>query len=490
MSKAPMSTRLLSSLPFLAFAYFFFYAPYAGLTKALTSGQLLGAPVSGLAILPATVMATIVTMAAVLIATSWWRGMQTREIAGLRIPVPRKETLISGVADAVVIGATTLAFTFEGASIILMLLLMRGGVLVMSPFTDRAYHLRIRWYSWVALGLTLVAVSLAVTSEEGMRLSFAAGLNVAAYLAGYMLRFWNMGKLGKSHDRAYRLRYFAEEQMVATPVLLLGLALVAVFGRGEGAAELAAGFTQVWSRPELPAALGIGSLYALLCVFGTLIYLDPHENTYAVPVNRSSSLLAGTAATLALAWMFGSPMPGVEQFVGTALLIAASFVLGFGPKLARAERMVLFVCSGNNCRSAMAERLAMLEASRRLGVSIERLRALGYVFASAGLSAKDGEEIEAPAAAALERAGAPASGHRSQSVTSKLIARAEVVICLTPDYRERVLEMAPWARARVHLLDPAGGPVEKPTDGDYDRFASEITAMLRARFDQLELVAG
>jgi protein-tyrosine-phosphatase len=480
MTKSLLSARWLSSIPLLAMAYFLAYAPYAGLTKALTSGQLLGGgPVSGFVILPATVMATIVTMAALLLGTGWWHSMDTRAIAGLRVPIPRRETLASGLADAVIIGTTTLAFAFEGVSIVLMLLLMRGGVLVMSPFTDHAYHLRIHWFSWIALGLSLTAVSLALTSAEGMTLSLAAILNVSAYLVGYVLRFWCMGRLGKSHDRDARLRYFAEEQLVATPMLLLALALVAMFGRGEMAAGLALGFTEIWARPEL------------LCLFGTLIYLDPHENTYAVPVNRSSSLLAGVAASTALALIYGSPMPGPVQLLGGALLIAASVVLGFGPHLARgkaAERLILFVCSGNNCRSAMAERLAMLEASRRLGVSVERLRASGLVFASAGLTAKDGEEMEAVAVNALTDAGAPATGHRSQSVTPQLLARAEVVICLTPEYRDRVLEMAPWVSARVHLLDPAGGAVEKPADGNFVRFASEVLAMVRSCFDRLEIV--
>ncbi|HLT38949.1 MAG TPA: hypothetical protein VK034_21845, partial [Enhygromyxa sp.] len=190
------------SISVLAFWYFCCYAPSAGLTKALTSGWLPGSagPVSGLSILPATVIATIVTMAVILIATGWWRTMDTREIAGLRVPIPRRETLISGLADAVIIGATTLAFSFEGVSIVFVMLLMRGGVLLMSPFLDRLYHLRIRWFSWLALLLTLTAVSLAVTGGAGARLSLAAGLNVSAYLAGYVLRFWNMGRLGKSHD--------------------------------------------------------------------------------------------------------------------------------------------------------------------------------------------------------------------------------------------------------------------------------------------------
>ncbi|HLT35371.1 MAG TPA: hypothetical protein VK034_03775, partial [Enhygromyxa sp.] len=213
--------------------------------------------------------------------------------------------------------------------------------------------------------------------------------------------------------------------------------------------------------------------------------------SYAVPVNRSSSLLAGVAASVAVAIVFDRPMPDLAQLGGAILLILASVVLAFGPRVSRpGERLVLFVCSGNNCRSAMAERLAMLEASRRLGESVEQMRARGLVFASAGVSAKVGEAMERPAVDALARAGADISSHRSQMVTPELIARAEVVICLSPEYRDRVIELAPWARARTHLLDPEGRAVDKPADGDFDRFARELLVMIRDRFDRLAIVTG
>lgn len=485
-------SRRAASIWLLALAYFACYAPYAALTKALTSGLLPASrgPVAGATILPATVAATIVVTLLVLVATGWWRRMGRRRIAGFALPFPGRWTLLSGLAEATIIGATTLAYTFEGVSIVFMMLLMRGGVLFMSPFVDRLHQRRIRWFSWLALALSIIALVVPLQGGGGSRMSTGAGLVVLAYLAGYLVRFQMMGSLAKSHERAANHRYFAEEQLVATPVLLATLALFALLGRGEVAAQVREGFTTFVTTPALLPALAIGALYGLLSVFGTLIYLDRNENTYAVPINRSTSLLAGVAAGFALTLLFRVAPPSGHQLVGAALLLGAAAVLAMGPRLAARAgppRLVLFVCSGNTCRSAMAERLAMLEAARRLHVPVAALAAAGLRFASAGLTARVGEDLDGPARDALARAGAPLDEHRAQQLTVELLRRAEVVICLTPSQRTQVIAMAPWAASRTHLLAP-GHAIELPEDGDYDRYAQRIASLVSGCFDRLELL--
>jgi protein-tyrosine-phosphatase len=340
----------------------------------------------------------------------------------------------------------------------------------------------------LALGLCLLALGLALLDDGGTAMTPAAWLNVSAYLGGYALRFWIMGVLAKSHDRHANLRYFTEEQLVATPILLLALALVAALG-GDAVAPLRAGFS-ILPRPVLLGALAIGGFYALLSLFGTLIYLDRNENTYAVPVNRSASLIAGTVASYGLSLAFDLAPPPAWQIVGVVLLLLAALVLAMGPQLAprlQSERWIVFVCSGNTCRSAMAERLAMLEASRRLGIAVDALADSGLRFVSAGLTARVGQDLDGPARVALSRIGAPIAEHRAQPVTVELLARAEVVICLTPAQREAVVAMAPRLAARVHVLVP-GEAIELPEDGDYDRYAARLLALVMACFDRLDLV--
>src|SRR5262245_50256141 len=122
----------------LAVGYFLFYIPYSALTKALTLGLLPGmrGPVSGFLILPATAVATTIVLLIFITEGGGWRTIDRRKLLGVTVPVVRARTLVSGVATAVIIATTTLNYTFVGISILLALLLMRGGVLIIGPITD------------------------------------------------------------------------------------------------------------------------------------------------------------------------------------------------------------------------------------------------------------------------------------------------------------------------------------------------------------------
>jgi len=66
-------------------------------------------------------------------------------------------------------------------------------------------------------------------------------------------------------------------------------------------------------------------------VFGGLILLDKRENTYCVPVNRASSILAGLVATYSLALILGERGANASELIGAALIIAAILVLSLPP---------------------------------------------------------------------------------------------------------------------------------------------------------------
>ena len=122
----------------LALGYFAFYIPYSALTKALSLGLLPGmtGPVSGFRILPATAIATSVALVAFVAMGEGWGRLRRRNILGVVVPVVGARMLISGVATAIIIGTTTLNYTFVGISILFALLVMRGGVLILAPIVD------------------------------------------------------------------------------------------------------------------------------------------------------------------------------------------------------------------------------------------------------------------------------------------------------------------------------------------------------------------
>lgn len=310
-----------------AFGYFTCYVPYAALTKAASSGLLVeGRRVGGVLLLPISVLASAIAMIAFLTWRGWWRYADRRRVLGVEVPVPDGPTACSGLATAVVVATTTLSYTLA-ASILLMMVLMRGGVLVMAPVVDLASRRSVRPRAWVALGLSLLALVAGLGGGAAGGLGVGAAVCVAAYLASYFVRLRAMSGSAKTTDRAASIRFFVQEQMVATPALLLLLAVAAATGATPWSAELRAGFSDL--GPALPWVIAIGVLSQGTGVFGALVLLDGRENAFCVPVNRASSVLAGLVGSAGLSLLLGAAPPGGSELAGAALLVVALLVLGW-----------------------------------------------------------------------------------------------------------------------------------------------------------------
>ena len=312
-----------------AFGYFAAYAPYSALTKLVSQGKLPGQlrPVDGFELLPITTVASLIGMLTFLTLKGWWRHAGRRSVLGRELPFPGRWTFLSGIATAAIIATTTLAYTFHGVSIVFMMLLMRGGVLAIAPVVDTLGRRKVRWYSWLALGLSLAALLVAVSDGASYQMSFVAGLDVFVYLTGYFVRLQFMSRQAKSADPNASIRFFVEEQMVATPAIVTFLAILAVVGRGAVMQSVRAGFVGIWSSGAVSASLVIGLLSQATGIFGALILLDGRENAFCVPVNRASSVLAGVLASAGLVALGFSRRVPPTDLVGASLVLAAIAVL-------------------------------------------------------------------------------------------------------------------------------------------------------------------
>jgi len=319
------------SIWFFAFGYFACYVPYSALTKALSSGLLRGMPrgFSGFELLPITNLASLCGMFAFITAMGWWQFAGHKKIFGRSVPMPNRWTFFSGVCTAAIIATTTLAYTFSGVSIVFMMLLMRGGVLVIAPIVDFVSRRAVRWFSWAALGLSLGALFVAFFggSKSSIAMTMIAGVDVAIYLLGYFVRLRFMSRLAKSDDPNVTKRYFVEEQMSATPLVVLTLAICAIVGKGSIMLDIRHGFTTYWSSGYVLPTLLVGVLSQGTGIFGGLILLDRRENSFCVPVNRASSVLAGILASLSLSVLVRKPLPGMVEMFGAALVVGAILVL-------------------------------------------------------------------------------------------------------------------------------------------------------------------
>jgi protein-tyrosine phosphatase len=155
-----------------------------------------------------------------------------------------------------------------------------------------------------------------------------------------------------------------------------------------------------------------------------------------------------------------------------------------------AGTILLFICTGNTCRSPMAEALCKARLADRLGCAIEDLEARGFVVISAGLSAIEGQPAASHAAEVVRTRGGSLRSHASRRITPELVHHADAIITMTRDHRDTLLAHAPEAADRVRLLDPLGDDVDDPIGADratYLRTADAIEAHLAHLLDDLGL---
>ncbi len=113
---------------------------------------------------------------------------------------------------------------------------------------------------------------------------------------------------------------------------------------------------------------------------------------------------------------------------------------------------ILFVCTGNVCRSPVAERLATTWAREKLASSPE---ADAVHIDSAGLSAVAGRPMDPDTAAALVELGGDPAGFQSREFTAELAVDADLVLTMTRDQRRSVLEANPRGLRRTFTLTEA-----------------------------------
>lgn len=137
---------------------------------------------------------------------------------------------------------------------------------------------------------------------------------------------------------------------------------------------------------------------------------------------------------------------------------------------------VLFVCTGNTCRSPLAEHFAKAVAARR-GIA-------NFKASSAGTNAWDGAPASDGALLVGMERQLDLAPHRSRKLTREMVAAADVILVMGTAHVESVMQLG--GGGKVHVIDEYGSDgassngVNDPFGGDLDGYREAADSLERA----------
>jgi protein-tyrosine-phosphatase/tRNA A37 threonylcarbamoyladenosine synthetase subunit TsaC/SUA5/YrdC len=149
------------------------------------------------------------------------------------------------------------------------------------------------------------------------------------------------------------------------------------------------------------------------------------------------------------------------------------------------QLVILLVCTGNTCRSPMAETLLRAQLGERFK---DRKDLFGpglpppVVAISAGLSAYPGGAASPEAISAMHSRGLSLKDHQSRPVTQRLLKQADLILTMTASHRHAIVQRWPEAAAKTFMLSNNGQDVADPFGGPaqvYAASAEEIERLLK-----------
>ena len=285
---------------------------------------------------------------AVVLGWGWYKFKSSTRIKFLGMDMPKEFLYIipSGICTAVIIPTTTLMYVLP-ISVMVAMIIMRASVIIISRAVD---ELQIRqgilkktvyWEENLAVVFALAAVCIKfyyVRPGDFDFLGNAAAMTIlASYLTAYSIRIYifNYYKNTRKPDAVYDTKgFFAVEQITSTLALLIAGAVFFYSINLPSADPKTFAFQFKDALVHTPKLWKEGILSGLPFGFSAffsvfLFMFKGRTATFAGLVNRLTSLIAGTTATLFVWWLIaGQKPPSGEDWLGLAAIFIAIFFMG------------------------------------------------------------------------------------------------------------------------------------------------------------------
>ncbi|MBU0505221.1 MAG: hypothetical protein ABII18_06360 [bacterium] len=327
----------------LCIAYFFFYV-ITGLTvKYFLGSANKGLPgMHGFEFLAYSTLGSVILIAPFTIIMKWYRLQSARlvSIGSLKIPIELFYIIPSGLCTGIIIPTTTIMYSLP-ISVMVAMIIMRGAVIIISRCVD-AIQIKqgilkksVYWEENIAVIFAVCAIGIhMVWAINGGGFDFIHSVvamgTLLAYVGSYALRIYIMnyfkntaGKGVKRDNKAF----FSWEQYSA--LITLGLVTLIVFKSPEWfgwRASQIIDFNHAITMPHTMWGWAIlaGTAFGFCSFFSVFIFMFKGRTaTFAGLVNRLTSLVAGTTATLLFWLAFSGKFPKMQDWLSLGFIIVA-----------------------------------------------------------------------------------------------------------------------------------------------------------------------